>query len=256
MVDCFLVCPTHRRTKVFMNKTWKLLQKTNAPKPILWVKDDKDVEDYTQLNLGLTILKGGNNIAETRNLIQDFFPLNTKIIMIDDDIKNIVVSEEHNKKRDLTDFNSFASEAFALCEKYNTSLFGVYPVDNSLFMKPNIRTNLCYINGSLFGIINKRIHTNIDIPNAEDNERSIRHFILEKKVLRLEFIGISTRYYKEQGGLQITRTDALNTSDKEALVKLFPELCKTIIKKKSNKTEIAFIKSRQQLIPYNTDNIL
>jgi len=248
-MDYVLVCPSHRRVKTFENKTYSLLKRTNAPKPILWVKDKKDIDDYSIAFPELEICSGGTNIAETRNSIQKHFPIDTKIVMIDDDIKNVVIydSQEHNKKRNLENFSELVKLGFSLCEKYGTSLFGVYAVDNPYFMRPVIRTNLSYINGSLFGVINK--HIDVDLSYAEDYERAIKHFLLEKKVLRLDFVGLSTRYYKEKGGLQETRTEELNKSNKEELVKRYPELIKTIVKR--DRTEIGFIKSRGGTIPFD-----
>ncbi len=246
-MDYIIVCVSYRRPKLFGEKTYKLLKNTGVTNFVLWVNDAKDYNDYSILYPELEIHIGGETIKDKRNLIQHFYPLDQKIVFIDDDIKNIVVydEEEAKGKRNLKDFNALVEFAFSLCEKQNTSFWSVYPVDNALFMKPVVRTNLCYCVGALYGLINKRV--SVEINYAEDFERSILYWLLEKKVLRLEFVGLSTLYYKQKGGLQETRTEEKNYSDKKKLVDLYPNIIKVI--EKRGRAEIGFIKSRCNTYP-------
>jgi len=244
-----LVIPSHKRAKTLFNKTYSLLKRTNAIEPIIWLNDDDDIEDYKKYIPEGVYKFGGNSIKEKRILIQDAFPLDTRIVMIDDDIKNIIVYDKENPKtkNDLIDFNDLVNLAFKEAENQNCSLWGVYPIDNPFFMKSAYRTNLCYIIAALFGVINKRIPTETNY--AEDLERSILYYNLEKKVLRLEFIGLSTNYYKEPGGLQETRTESKNYNDKKILADKYPELCDLV--EKHSRAEIRFKRTRAQLIPIN-----
>jgi len=241
-MDYIIVCVSHRRPKLFGSKTYDLLKRTNAPKPILWLNDSRDYKEYSQLYPELEIHVGGETLKDKRSIIQYYYPEGQKIVFIDDDIKNIVVYDESELrgKRNLSDFNALVELAFSLCEKKDNSFWGVYPVDNSLFMKPVIRTNLCYCVGALYGVINKRINTETNY--AEDFERSILYWLMENKVLRLDFIGLSTQYYKQEGGLQETRTEDKNYHDKKLLVDTYPTIVKII--EKRGRAEIGFIRSK------------
>lgn len=251
-MDYILVVPTHRRVRTFLTKTYPFLLRTNAIKPIVWVNDLKDYSDYhaafLEANIELEICIGGDTLKEKRNLIQDRYPYDTKIVMIDDDIKNIVVydKDEAKGKRNLQDFNALVELSFSICTKYGTSFWGTYPIDNALFMKSVIRTNPSYIVGAFFGIINKKIF--VETNYAEDYERTILHHLKEGKTIRLDFIGLTTRYYKTKGGLQETRTEEKNYNDKKFLADKYPLIVKMITKK--NRAELSFIKSRGNTIPY------
>ena len=250
-MDYILVIPSHRRAKTLFYKTYSLLKRTNAPEPIIWLNDNDDIEDYKKYIPDGIYKVGGSTIKEKRILIQEEYPLDTKIVMIDDDIKNIVIydEDEPKKKRDLKDFNALVTLAFNQLEKQNSSIWGVYPLDNSFFMKPAYRTNLCYIIAALFGMINKKIPTETNF--AEDFERSILFYNLEHKLLRLEFAGLTTRYYKEPGGLQESRTELNNCNDKTYIAQKYPELVKLTNKK--NVANLVFTRTRANLIPVSLD---
>jgi len=230
MINYTLIIPTHRRSFLLYDKTWSLLKRTgvNLKDVIIWVNDDLDIEMYSTLFPIEQIRKGGSSISEKRNLIQEAFPLDSNIVMIDDDIQEIYVLKENNKKVVLQSFDKLVEMGFSYCEKENSSLWGVYPIDSPLCMKPFVRKNLCYIVAALFGMINKRIPVSYNY--AEDFERSLKFYMLEGKVIRLEFVGLLTKYYTTPGGLQTTRTNARNYQSKKDLVDMYPGLCKLIYK--------------------------
>jgi hypothetical protein len=161
--------------------------------------------------------------------------------MIDDDINFIATLTTEGKKAKVKKLHQLITYAFRALEQQQSSFWGVYPIDNPLCLSPYLRTNLCYVNGSFFGVINKRV--SVETNYAEDYERSVRHWILEGKILRLEFIGLSTKYYKEQGGLQETRTPENNTSHKLRLVELFPTLVAKTLRR--GKTELKFLEQKR-----------
>jgi hypothetical protein len=251
-MDYILVIPSFKRPTTLLNKTYALLKRTNifnSVKPIIWLNEGEDDTEYKTLFPDCDIKYGGKSIVEKRNLIQDSYPEGTRIVMIDDDIKEMIVYQEGDTKRKVTDLNAVIQHAFSCCERFNTTLWGVYPIANPFFQSANYRTNLCYIVGAFFGVINSKLSVTTNY--AEDFERSIRYFIKENRVLRLEFIGIDTNYYKEKGGLQETRTEEKNHNDKKIVVEMFPELVKLC--EKRGRTEIAFIKSKGILV--KEDNI-
>ena len=240
-MDYTLVIPSHRRSEMLGKKTLRFLRETGAPKPKIYVADETDLTAYRNLYPDHEILLAPKGISATRNFIQDTHPLGHKIVFIDDDIEMVYrldpENKEKNKKIKVTNFDALIAEAFRCAERAGTTWWGTYPIDNVLCMKPQIRRNLCYVNGSLFGVINSRVSVSLDL--AEDYERSIKYWNKEGRLCRLEFIGLLTKYYKNPGGLQEKRTDALNTEDKFKLVEQYPHLCK-LIKRKGVWDEISF----------------
>lgn len=238
MMDYVLIIVSHRRAKLCFDKTWSLLKRTNSIKPIIWLNDEQDLKDYKEIFPPDTEFRvGGSSLTEKRNLIVESFPIDTKIVCVDDDVKEIYVMKEKGKKVALKDFNKLVALGFSYCESENSSFWGVYPIDNPLCMNSFVRSNLCYCIGALFGIINKRIHVSLDC--AEDFERTLKFWELEKKVIRLDFVGISTKYYTTSGGLQTIRTEEKNYSDKKTLVDRYSGLAKLITKR--NKAEIKLL---------------
>lgn len=234
-----LVIPSYRRAKTCYEKTYSLLKRMNAIEPIIWVNDAIDYEEYSKYFPESMIRIGGSSLVEKRNLIVQNFPLGARIVMMDDDIKNLVVLDGV-KKRNVINFNELVTYAFNICARENSSFWGVYPIDNPLCMNNFVRTNLCYCIGAFFGIINNRLEVSYNY--AEDFERCLKYHELEGKVVRLDFVGINTAYYKESGGLQETRTEEKNTADKAAIVNMYPNSSKIITKR--GKTEIKLISKR------------
>ena len=100
-------------------------------------------------------------------------------------------------------------------------------------------------------MINKRIPTETNY--AEDFERSILHYNLCKKVVRLEFVGLTTKYYTEPGGLQETRTEQKNYNDKKFITDKYPEYCSLI--EKRSRAEIRFKRTKPILNYVAEENI-
>lgn len=252
-MDYILVIPTHRRATILLEKTWALLQRT-APniKPIIWVNDDQDYQDYKPLFPTAEIRIGGSRLAEKRNLIQHSYPLDTKIVMIDDDIKDLVI-KDGNKKKPIKDLDALIKLGFSYCEKEGCSMWGVYPLDNPLSMTNYVRKNLCYIIACFFGMINKRIDINLDC--VEDYERSIKFWLLEKKLIRMEFVGIKTKPFNPIGGLSYLRKQGRDAIDRKKLVELYPSLCKLQYKKNYDMYDIKLLSKKDVLVVDIPQNI-
>jgi hypothetical protein len=242
-MDYHLAIPSHRRAKLLGDKTLHFLKESKGPKPTIYVADEEDLTAYRNLYPDLPILLAPKGIAATRNFIQDSQPIGKKIVFIDDDIIDIFHLDVKNhhintvtskpKKYKVRDFDALVQEGFASAEKAGTSWWGVMPTDHTLCMKPAIRRNLCYINGSLFGVINSRV--SVKENHCEDFERSLRYWVKEGKLCRLEFVGLLTKYLKNPGGLQETRNEVMTSESAHRIMDEFPTLCK--IRKKKGKWE-------------------
>ena len=239
-MDYHLAIPTHRRAKMLGEKTLKFLQASQAPSPTIYVSDEQDLTDYRNLYPNLEICLAPVGIAAARNYIQDTQPLGKKIVYIDDDIEEVYhldFTSDKPKKYKVRDFNALISEAFRCAERAGTTFWGVQATDNTLNMKPLIRRNLTYINGSLYGVVNSRV--SVLQNHLEDFERSLRYWKKEGRLCRLEFVGLQTKYYKNAGGLQETRNEQMTSESAFRLIEEFPDLCK-IRKVKGRWSDLSF----------------
>ena len=133
------------------------------------------------------------------------------IVSIDDDIelfkmKNPKGWEKSCFKNDELDLQKEIDLAFETCVKSGRHLWGIYPVDNHFFMKNDISYDYKFIIGHFFGCIVKKelcSHT-AEIGARDDYERSIKHYLADGGVVRLNYICAKTKYIAE-GGIGIDR---------------------------------------------------
>ena len=238
-MDYIVAVPSYRRPDLFGKKTLRFLRASGAPNPIVYVADDQDLVSYRNLYPDLDIRLGVKGLCAVRDFIQNEQPLGKKIVFLDDDIEDLYCLDfgsEKPKKHKIRNFPEFVKLAFSCAEAAGTTMWGVYPTDHTLGLKPQIRRNLCYCVGACYGVVNSRLSVSLEY--AEDFERSVRYWVKEGRLCRLEFIGVSTRYYKNDGGLQENRNELLNTECKNRLADEFPTLCKVV--RKRGKSEIVF----------------
>jgi hypothetical protein len=244
-MNYIIVIPTYNRINTLKSKTIAFLNRTKAQKPEIWINENESIELYSSEFSGYKIHKGGSNIGEKRNKIQEHYPLNTKLIFIDDDVKDIVVKTSTKSKKPLKDFNTLVEYGFTQAEQNNSTIWGVYPIDNPLCMKYEIKTQLCMIIGTFFGIINQRVF--VESKYAVDLDLSLKYYVAQKKLLRLEFIGLNTKCYTEPGGLQTDgKREEGSRLSKINLQQEYPELVKLYTK--NNRTEIRFKRTSEPKI--------
>ena len=113
-------------------------------------------------------------IAAARNYITAFFPEGTQIFCLDDDVKDMLELSE-GRLQPVKDLAGLIEEGFQTAKSYNVRLWGVYPVDNPYFMPQEATTNLTYLPGCSFGIINPGPILQRTLDDKEDFQRSPLH---------------------------------------------------------------------------------
>ena len=79
------------------------------------------------------IIIGEKGLVKQREFIEQYFPENTNIVFLDDDIKSVDLNDEFSNLEDL--FNT----AFLFCQASNSFIWSVYPVFNRYFrFKQNV----------------------------------------------------------------------------------------------------------------------
>ncbi len=241
-MDYIIAIPSYKRSETINKKTLNLLRKSDInikEKVYIFVADEDEYKIYKETlneNDYNSLIIGRPTLKAQRNFILDYFPLNTNIIHLDDDLIETMGGYKDSEtkeiiKKEIFSLNQVFTSGFEECQKVGASLFGYYPVYNRFFMSNTISYNLTYIVGAVYGIINQKDKQYVSTDDKEDFERSIKCFINDKKVVRFNFIAFKTKYYKEPGGLQETRTPETIKQGAEYIVNTYPDFSKIKIKK-------------------------
>lgn len=236
----YVICiPSYKRAIFCKEKTLSTLHKNKIdPKRIyVYVANKEDYELYKQTldkNQYNKLVIGKKGLVPQRQFIMQQWPTGKHIVFFDDDVESIDISLSPRFKGHNLDY--FIKEAFNECEKNHSFIWGVYAVFNPFFRKTKseMSTDLKYIVGAFYGIINrpklKSIELTITKTNGqkEDVERTLKYFINDGIVLRFNKIGFTTKYYGKEGGL----------GKFEERIKPMKEACKKLEEKYSDYGQI------------------
>ena len=248
---------------MLQEKTLTMLKKHNigSQKIYIFVANEKQAVEYKHVipkNFYHKIVIGELGLKNQRNFITKYFPINTNIVQMDDDITDIKQLDFANSKlskktkkphkyyqtKSIENLNQFIKHSFIQCKSKDIFLWGVFPVNNPYFMNTNTTTDLRFIVGPFFGIINRKYKDRKDllttIDEKEDVERSIKYYIKDGGILRFNYISIETKYYRNPGGMQSEmknrKVEALKSA--QYLNKTYPQYTTLYLKKKSGFPEV------------------
>ena len=243
--EWIVAIPSYKRAETLRDKTLKVLQHYKIPvaKIHVFVANKAEYDTYKATldpnSYGhLIIAKPG--MAAVRNFITRHFPVGKAIFNMDDDIRGFLEYSEGAKRneRPLRSLTDAITAGFAAARKTGFRLFGFYPVANGYFMKKTCTTDLRYIIGSVWGIINPGPILTVTIDDKEDYLRSVMMYVLDGGVLRFNNIAPESAYYKEPGGMQEERTMRRIEGSAKAMVAAVPDLVKINLTKKSGMPEV------------------
>ena len=204
----YIAIPSYKRPKILKERTLNILNKHKIPKSRIYIfvaNNDEKMEYEKMIGKTYKIIIGKKGLKNQRNLIQDYFPVGTFVVQMDDDLKEIyqlVLTNNTNKYKQkemkpITNLDKFIKCAFQHIVKNGLFLWGVYPIDNAYFMSDKITHDLRIIVGPFWGYIirhNNRLKNTID--EKEDIERTIKYYIKDGGVVRFNNISIQTSYIK------------------------------------------------------------
>jgi len=234
-----IAIPSYQRAPRLRDSTLPLLERHLIPAELIdvFVADASEQAVYAATLDPWTysrLIVAVPGMGAVRNFITDYYDEGQHILFIDDDIRDLISLNDLNLK-------TFIISAFAACRAHNLSLFGIYPVSNKFFMRPTMTTDLRYIIGCFYGVINRRIHVTLD--DKEDFERTMLYYLRDGGVVRFNSIAPVTRYYKEPGGMQVTRTLERIHASAVVLAERWPHLCRLQMKKKSGYSELRLLRT-------------
>jgi hypothetical protein len=237
-----IAIPSYKRPETIKNKTLKIIEEHNIDinKITIFVADKMEEKEYkNSLGNKYKIVVGVPTIGEQRNFIEKYYPEKTKLVMFDDDIDGVFIKDGNKLKPIKSIEKDFILKGFDLCEKNNTTIFGMYAAANPYFMKHRVYKKLSYIIASMFGIIvNHDEFLERKTNHGEDYEYSIRQYIKNKKLIRFDDITVKSNYYKQEGGLQTIRTKKYIFDSINKIYSMFPDYCTMYIRKSSGNAEL------------------
>ena len=245
-----IAIPSYKRASSICQKTIRLLKDWGfPPEQIDIFVVEEEVESY-KLYLEAdkyynSLIVGVRGLAEQRFFIQNYYPADTNILFADDDLERFKVLPS------VTNLPQTCSKMFELTRSQGCHLWGIYPIANTLFQKERVVKGAVYCVGAFFGYINER---QLQPPTSEKEDIFNTCYYVKKDgaVLRLESVGVQTRYFKNTGGLQTERTKESIRLAAEAVFLAYTDLLNPpVLKKKGKKDEYwdcKFKKSSKQII--------
>jgi hypothetical protein len=244
-MDYSVVVPSYKRAEGCRDKTLAVLHQYKIPKDrIFVVVADKEQKAHYEAVLDPKtygkILVGVPGLAQVRNWIFKHFPKGTPLVCCDDDIRSFIEYDASVKRheRPLRSLKGVIERGFSECKKADCRFWGVYPSANGFFMKPTVTTDLKFNIGSFWGCLNPGSEIQLERSEKEDYERTIKFFVKDGAVVRLNFVSPKTAYYKEPGGMQTRDRLKHQHAAVKALVKKYPQFVKSNPTRKSGFPEI------------------
>ena len=242
MIDYKIAIPSYKRHNTIKEKTLRLLDEYNIDKNKITVfvaNTDEEILYKESLDNEYKIVVGVPTIGKQRNFIEKHYDEGTYLMMFDDDIDS-VMRKVNDKLEPVNNLDTDVIQlGFNECIKNNNNVFGIYAASNPYFMENRIYKKLCYIIASMFGVIvqnDKYLERKTN--HGEDYEYSIRQYIKNGSVTRIDYMTVKSNYYREPGGLQEIRTKQYVYDSIKWIQDNFPDYCTMYIRKTTGNAEL------------------
>ena len=231
-----IAIPTFNRVDVFKKKTYnKIIKPYKLEKYItLFIQSEEDAKLYKELAPELKQVRSPKGLINTQNFINNHYPLNSKIVMMEDDITSIYKLSGSKLVKVSNAYDLF-NKTFAIMKNTGSSLGGYYPIPNAGFMKDRkpITTDLRFIVGALYCFINKKIRLHKSMGGKKDFAFTIDNYIRDGSVVRLN--NYSMRYDFS--------SNTENEGDTNRFIKKYDKYISKVIKHKNGTTSFVLKKS-------------
>lgn len=240
-----IAIPSYHRAQRLKESTLSLLRSHQIPSELIdvFVADEEQRALYAAtLEPGTyhQLIIGVSGMMAIRNFMTDYYAEGQHILFIDDDIRMLMPITPSP-----INLRAFIDSAFAKCVETHLRLWGIYPVSNRFFMRDDFTEGLTYIVGCFYGVINNRsIHVSLD--DKEDFERTMLYFQTDGGVLRYRNLAPVTRYYREPGGMMVTRTAERILASAQTLYDRYPDMCRLNLTKKSGHPEVRLLRLKRR----------
>ena len=247
--------PSYRRAKTLRDNTLALLSRTSisASSITVFVADDDEEREYRAVlpaeQYGKLVV-AVPGMAAVRNFISDFYPEGTRILWIDDDMKDVVrFVDKETMESIVPTFSDFVKNAFSRADMEGASMWGIYPACNPFFKcTKEVTSDLRYCPGGLYGTQNFP-ELRVDTDDKEDFQRTIKAFERDGKVVRFNWVSFVTSCFSTKGGMQEARTLEGIQRAADALVARWPQYARARKNKRRGKYAGVTLKRTKVRLP-------
>jgi hypothetical protein len=272
--------PSYHRSEIIGKKTLATLFRGKVPPEKIHIfvansSEKSDYENILQTEYPHYPLKnihvGIKGITPQRRFISQFFPAQTPIVSLDDDVEqvyqlagyrpfsapsNISTSKkrktqkktspkENQRAIKIANLDSFFKRAFEYTLQHGLAIWGVYPVNNPFFMKPKTTTDLRFLIGGFYGYINRPTAPDlrVSVPIKEDFENTLLHYRKDGGVVRFNGVSYKSKNYSPGGLEKAEARIESNRKASEMLLKKYPKYVVEKPTRASGVMEIGLVKN-------------
>jgi len=243
-MDYQIAIPSYKRAELLKKTTLATLEKYGADKNriTVFVANEEQALEYRQVIGDYKIVVAKLGLLNARRFYHNYFASGTPLLNLDDDLQDL---KQRNSSDKLEDYKGTIDElvelGFGLCEKTGARLWGINPVGNGYFMKDWAVVGLRYICGNLHGnyagdpaVVGADRPS--DVSSGEDYETTIRSFLANGSVVRIEWLTSITKYFAaggidaeiKDGGVDNRQIE--HTKELQAIIERYPDLANPQIK--------------------------
>ena len=205
-MDYVVVVPSYRRAEICKNQTLAVLERLKVDKERIHVfvaNEEEEAIYRSVLSDEYKIVVGVRGISDQRKFYHNYFPKDTRIVSIDDDMAELLELGEGKLVPTLYTLDDIVEMGYTNAEKYGARMWGINPTMNHFFLKNHVSIGLRYICANFMGTYAKDwIFCDPDrrmTPTGEDHHSTLRGFTQYGSVVRLEFLCPKTKYFASGG---------------------------------------------------------
>lgn len=238
-----IAIPSYKRAKLCAEATIATLIRygIDLSRVTVWVANEDEEKDYravlpAEVKIGVAVLGKVN----AQRYYHSQYPKGTPLLNLDDDLYDINQKVGEKLEPLSVPLDEVIRTGFSVAEKVGAKLWGINAVANGFFLSDSITVGLRYICGNIYGnyagdeaILGDRVTAG---SSGDDYETTLRSFILNGSVVRLDYLCPITKYFAPGGidaELKIAGIADRQIDHKAALEKIaeaYPDLAKTYIK--------------------------
>jgi len=194
---------------MLVQKTLRTLARGNFNQVLWLIVPNDEVIEYIQATQGnpvMCMIRGcEKGLVRQRQYFRSLMLPGTEIVFLDDDVEAIKLKTPTGlfHCQNIVGLANYVFDAMA--QKEDCLLAGVYPMANRDWMSRTITEHNAYIVGALYFCKNDVRLREPEHDELEDWYRCLSEQQAFRPVLRFNFIGIQTQYFKNKGGMQNER---------------------------------------------------
>lgn len=235
--DVIFLIPSYRRSERQDTLSYLRGMGYGKERIVISTQTETDYSLYSAAYGGIAtvIYRPGNCVADQRNNLLDYACAKgfKKALLLDDDIRCLTILRKSGLRKDgggskdifdRSEFERIIWKCFSVAEKGRAPLFGVYPVENSVFQSFKVDARHYFI-GTLIGVLDMDIRFNNQFVVKEDYELCLRMISRGFNCIRFRYLALKAGH-KTKGGCKELWDNGFSQKCTMLLLQMYPDLIK------------------------------